>query len=236
MDSIAQIGRRARKLIDGQWPSIGATAFAPIATPVIPEEIPMNIKLTLLTAACALALSACGDKSPPPAAPAANPPAATVETMPAQPAQSATATPTAATPSVKGTKPAVVADCATEIEANDAIQYNVNSIAVPASCTDFKITLKHVGKMPVTAMGHNVVIAKFADMQSVAGDGMKAGLAENYVKPGDDRVIAHSKMIGGGETTSFSFPVSKLPADGRYEFFCSFPGHAALMKGSIVVE
>lgn len=198
----------------------------------------MNIKLTLLTAACALALSACGDKTPPPAAPAATPPATSAETMPANPPPAAaetTAAPAATAPA-KGSKMAVVTDCATEFEANDAMQYNVNSITIPSSCTDFTITLKHVGKMPVTAMGHNVVITKFADMQNVAGDGMKAGLAENYVKPGDDRVIAHSKMIGGGESTSFSFPVSKLPADGRYEFFCSFPGHAALMKGSIAVE
>ena len=139
-------------------------------------------------------------------------------------------------PAADGKGAAVVTDCATEIEGNDAMQYNVSSIVVPASCTNFKITLKHVGKLPVTAMGHNVVISKFADMQNVASDGMKAALAENYVKPGDDRVIAHSKMIGGGETTSFSFPVSKFEAGGRYEFFCSFPGHAALMKGTIAVE
>ncbi|MGP1667229.1 MAG: azurin, partial [Rhodanobacter sp.] len=47
------------------------------------------------------------------------------------------------------------------------MQYNVSSIVVPASCTDFKITLKHTGKMPVTAMGHDVVIAKEADMKAV---------------------------------------------------------------------
>ena len=198
----------------------------------------MNIKLTLLTATCALALSACGDKTPPPAAPAATPSATSAETMPANtpPATAETTAAPASKADVKGGKLAVVTDCATEFEANDAMQFNVNAIVIPSSCTDFTITLKHVGKMPVAAMGHNVVITKFADMQNVASDGMKAGLAENYVKPGDDRVIAHSKMIGGGETTSFSFPVSKLPADGRYEFFCSFPGHASLMKGSISVE
>jgi azurin len=29
--------------------------------------------------------------------------------------------------------------------------------------------------------------------------------------------------------------VSKIKDGGPYEFFCSFPGHAALMKGSISV-
>ncbi len=194
----------------------------------------MNIKITLLTAACALALSACGDKSPP-TAPTA--PTAPATTMPADttPAAAPAAAPATTAPAADS-KAAVVADCATEIEGNDAMQFNVNSIIVPASCTDFKITLKHPGKMPAAAMGHNVVITRMEDMKKVAADGMGAGLAENYVKPGDDRVIPPTTVIGGGETTSVSFPVSKIQGNGPYEFFCSFPGHSAIMKGTIAVE
>lgn len=193
----------------------------------------MNIKITLLAATCALALSACGDKSPPTAAP----PAAPADTVPAEttPPVTETAPAPASTAPEKGSKVAVVTGCATEIESNDAMQYNVNSITVPASCTDFTITLKHVGKMPVGAMGHNVVITTAEDMSKVVADGMAAGLPKDYVKPGDN-VIAHTKMIGGGETTSVSFPVSKIQGDGPYKFFCSFPGHSALMNGTITVE
>ena len=32
----------------------------------------------------------------------------------------------------------------------------------------------------------------------VANAGMSAGLDKNYVAPGDKRVIAHTKVIGGG--------------------------------------
>ncbi|MGP1667228.1 MAG: plastocyanin/azurin family copper-binding protein, partial [Rhodanobacter sp.] len=60
--------------------------------------------------------------------------------------------------------------------------------------------------------------------------------AAGYVKPDDARVIAHTSLIGGGESTSMSFAVSKIQGDGPYEFFCSFPGHSALMKGSISVK
>lgn len=195
----------------------------------------MNVKLTLLTAACVLALTACGDKSPPPAPAPAAEPAAPVEPAPAPAAE--TPEPAAAPAPAPDAKPAAtVANCATEIEGNDAIQYNVGSITVPASCSEFKITLKHTGKMPVAAMGHNVVITKTADMQAVAADGVAAGAAAGYVKAGDARVIAHSTLIGGGETTSVSFAVSKIKDGGPYEFFCSFPGHSALMKGTISVQ
>jgi azurin len=43
-------------------------------------------------------------------------------------------------------------------------------------------------------------------------------------------------MIGGGETTSLTVPVSKLQTGGPHKFFCSFPGHSALMNGMISVK
>ena len=194
----------------------------------------MNIKTTLLAAACALALSACGDK-PAPAGETTTPPAENSAAAPAEatpPAASETASPAApAAPQAD----AAATGCATEIEGNDAMQFNLKSITVPASCSEFTITLKHVGKMPVAAMGHNVVITEADDMQKVLADGMAAGAAQDYVKPDDD-VIAHTKLIGGGETTSVTFSTSKLKDDGPFKFFCSFPGHAALMNGTIEVQ
>lgn len=131
---------------------------------------------------------------------------------------------------------ATVSNCSTEIEANDAMQYNVGSITVPSSCTNFKITLKHTGKLPVTSMGHDVVITRQSDMQAVDQESAAAGLNNGYIKAGDSRIIAHTKLIGAGQTTSVSFPVSKIKSGGPYVFFCSFPGHSALMHGTISVQ
>lgn len=199
----------------------------------------MNIKLTLLTAACALALSACGDNSAPAPASTATPPPAPADTTPAQtppaPAEAATPAEAAQTPATAGTDP-VVTGCEIVIESNDAMQFNTKSIAIPSSCSDFKITMNHVGKMPVAAMGHNVVITASGDMAGVVADGMAAGLDAGFLKPDDERVIAATEMIGGGETTSVSFSVSDLQAGEAYKFFCSFPGHSALMNGTISVE
>ncbi len=197
-----------------------------------------NTRLTLLAAACVVALTACGDKSP--SAPAATAAPTATETTPAA-APAAVDTPAempAAQPAAPANdKPAaVVKDCATQIEGTDAMQYNVGSITVPASCTDFTITLVHTGKMPVAAMGHDVVISKAADMDAVVAAGISAGLDNGYIKSDDANVIAHTKMIGGGETTSVTFPISKIQGEGPYEFFCTFPGHAAVMRGPISVE
>ena len=197
----------------------------------------MNLRATLLATACVLALSACGDKNPPPAEPAAAPPAAT-EAPAAEAAAPATdEVPAEAAPaaSADASGAAVVTDCATTIDSNDAMQYNVSSITVPSSCAQFTINLKHVGQMPVAAMGHNVVISTMADMQAVLSDGMGAGVAGDYVKAGDTRIVAHTKLLGGGESTSVTFDTSKIKDGGPYEFFCSFPGHAAMMKGSISI-
>lgn len=196
----------------------------------------MNIKITLLTAACALALAACGDGAPPPADPAATPPAEAPATAPAQtPADMGDVAPAQAPADTGADAPAVASSgCAVEIDSNDAMQFSTRSITVPASCEDFTITLTHSGNMPVAAMGHNVVITTNEDMQAVAADGMAAGLDAGYVMPNDDRVIAQTDMIGGGETTSVTFSVSDLQGD--YRFFCSFPGHSALMNGTLTVE
>lgn len=125
----------------------------------------------------------------------------------------------------------LAADCSVEIAGNDAMQFDKASITVPQSCKQFTVKLKHSGKLPKNAMGHNWVLSKTSDMQGVASDGIAAGLDKSYVKAGDTRVIAHTKVIGGGESDTISFAPSKLKAGESYTYFCSFPGHSAIMKG-----
>lgn len=208
----------------------------------------MKLKMLVPVAACSLVLAACGNNSsspnetapgttsPMPASTAAAPmtaaPASTAG-MAAMPGMAASAPGGSA---ANGKPAATVNNCSTEIEANDSIQYNVGSIVIPASCTNFKITLRHTGSLPVASMGHDVVITKQSDMEAVDKDAAAAGLDNGYLKPNDPRVIAHTKLIGGGETTSVSFPVSKIKDGGPYVFFCSFPGHSAMMHGPISVE
>lgn len=195
------------------------------------------LRTALLATACTLALSACGDKNPPPettAVPAAAVEAAVPATERATPAVEAATEATPAAADGKG--PAIVNNCATTIDGNDAMQFDVSSISVPASCAQFTINLTHSGQMPAAAMGHNVVISAMSDMQSIASEGIGAGLANNYLKTDDPRIIAHTKVIGGGESTSVTFDTNKIKGAGPYEFFCSFPGHSTMMKGIISIS
>jgi azurin len=122
--------------------------------------------------------------------------------------------------------------CAVEIGGGDNMQFDKKEIAVAADCTEVEVTLKHTGKLPAQAMGHNWVLTKTADLTGAATDGMGAGFANDHVKPGDTRVIAHTKIVGGGQTTSVKFPTSKLKKGEAYSFFCSFPGHYSIMRGT----
>lgn len=127
-------------------------------------------------------------------------------------------------------------NCTIDLKGDDAMKFDKTEVVVSAKCATITINLAHAGKLPVTAMGHNVVIAATGDVQAIGTAGMTAGAAANYVPAGDARVIAHTPIVGGGAATTSSFPGSALKAGGDYTFFCSFPGHWAIMKGNVVVQ
>jgi azurin len=79
------------------------------------------------------------------------------------------------------------------------MQYNLKEMSVPATCKEVTVTLNHTGKLPAAAMGHNWVLASTADYQTVATAGMSAGAENGYLPKDDPRVLAHTKLIGGGD-------------------------------------
>ena len=125
--------------------------------------------------------------------------------------------------------------CEQVIEGNDMLQFNLKEMKVSAACANVTVTLKHTGVMAAEVMGHNWVLSTDADFMPVATAAAGAGLANNYVPVGDDRVLAATAIIGGGEETSVTFSIENLSAGNTYTFFCSFPGHYAIMKGSFKV-
>ena len=126
-------------------------------------------------------------------------------------------------------------DCQLTIEANDMIQFNVRALRVDASCVTIELTLHHVGKQQAHELGHNWVLARTADVRALASAGIAAGFDRDYLPAGDKRIIAATRVVGGGESTTITFGMTMLAAGGDYSFFCSYPGHTSMMRGRFQV-
>lgn len=139
----------------------------------------------------------------------------------------APATPAAAAPA---------AACAIDIEGQPGKKFEPNHIVVPSTCRDFTVRLIHTGKNSKEKAGHNWVLTKTEDIDAVMVDGIKAGAAHDFLAPGDARILAKTPMLGGGETATVTFPVSRLAAGQSYTFYCSFPAHAQHMRGTLALQ
>jgi len=128
---------------------------------------------------------------------------------------------------------AMAGECDVSIEATASMAYSGKEITVGKACKEVNLTLKNAGTMPKAAMGHNLVISKKSDMQAVIADGSAAGLSKNFVKDNDERVVAHTAVLGGGESATIKFKTDKMNQKETYAFFCSFPGHGAVMNGVV---
>lgn len=118
------------------------------------------------------------------------------------------------------------------LESNDQMKFNKSQIVVKAGQT-ITLTLKHTGKLPKAAMGHNWVLLKAGtDIPTFAREAMSARNT-GFVPKGSPKVIAATKVIGGGESTTITF---KVTSKGVYNYICSFPGHFSMMKGILIVR
>lgn len=119
------------------------------------------------------------------------------------------------------------------IEGNDQMQFNTSELHAVAG-KPIKLTLKHVGKIPKEAMGHNLVILQEGTDQSAFALKANDAKATDYIPESEKAsIIAHTKLLGGGEEDTIEFTIDKK---GSYPFICSFPGHVAMMKGILIVE
>lgn len=119
-----------------------------------------------------------------------------------------------------------------ELLGNDLMQFDKKLIRVKEG-QEVTLVLKHTGVMKVNIMGHNFVLLKPGVDIPTFGSEASSAKDSDYIPNGGADVIAHTKMVGGGETTSVTF---KAPAKGEYDFICSFPGHYGVMQGKFIVE
>ncbi len=118
------------------------------------------------------------------------------------------------------------------LNANDKMQYDQTELNVYAGQT-VVLTLNHTGTMPVESMGHNfTLLQKGTDLAKFEEEASK-NRENGYLPTDTSSIIAHTDLIGGGQSTTITFAA---PEKDTYDFLCSFPGHYSVMKGKFIVN
>lgn len=113
------------------------------------------------------------------------------------------------------------------ITGNDQMQYSTKAIEVAAG-SEVTIIMQNIGTMAKEVMGHNFTLLKSGTV--VADFATKAMNAKetDYIPAGDSAVLAHTRVLGPGESDTLKFTA---PPAGEYPYVCTFPGHFAVMQG-----
>jgi azurin len=122
-----------------------------------------------------------------------------------------------------------------EITGSDTMKYSVTEITAKPG-EKLHIVLKALGSMPKIAMAHNFVLLKAGvNPQDVANAAFNARATDFVPAEMKDKIIANTKLAGGGETVEVSFTAPTKP--GNYDYLCTFPGHFSQgMKGTLTVK
>lgn len=124
------------------------------------------------------------------------------------------------------------------VQADDKMRYDFTAFDVSPG-QKVAVTFKNIGKTPKYSMGHNFVLLDrtitTANVQSAFLDKASMEASHDYVPPGAKEVLAHSKLLGPGETEVVTFNAPYIP--GEYLYLCSFPGHYSQgTKGIMTVK
>ena len=122
-----------------------------------------------------------------------------------------------------------------QITGNDLMKYDVTDIqAKPGQ--KVTVTMKNAGTMPKVSMGHNFVLLMPEQDPMNFVEASQTSMGTDFIGPDvKNKVLAHTKLLGPGESDTISFAAPRKP--GVYTYICSFPGHYTIgMKGTLTVQ
>ncbi|MBB5034968.1 plastocyanin/azurin family copper-binding protein [Prosthecobacter vanneervenii] len=154
------------------------------------------------------------------------------ETAAAAPAAAA---PAAAAPAAAAPAAAPAAAAVLEItikpDPANPLAYDTKTIAAKAGQ---KIKLTFNNTHPTLPQPHNIVIGKAGTKDKMMGIATSAmTLVDKGYIPDSPEILAHTSLLQPGKSETIEFTV---PAAGEYPFFCTFPGHVALMNGVLTAQ
>lgn len=154
------------------------------------------------------------------------------ETAAAAPAAAA---PAAAAPAAAAPAAAPAAAAVLEItikpDPANPLAYDTKTISAKAGQ---KIKLTFNNTHPTLPQPHNIVIGKAGTKDKMMGIATSAmTLVDKGYIPDSPEILAHTSLLQPGKSETIEFTV---PAAGEYPFFCTFPGHVALMNGVLTAQ
>ena len=166
------------------------------------------------------------------AAPAAATPAAPAAATPAAPAAATPAAPAAAaTTAVAPAADLPVLEVIIKPDAANPLAYDTKTISAKAG-QKVKVTFNN--NHPTLPQPHNFVLGKLGTKDKMMSIAMSAmTLVDKGYIPDSPDILAHTKLLQPGQTETIEFT---LPAAGEYPYFCTFPGHVAIMNGVLTVQ
>lgn len=166
-----------------------------------------------------------GSLRPKPKAEAAAPAAAAPAAPGAAPAAAAAPAATAAAPALPALEITIKPDAA------NPLAYDTKTISAKAGQ---KIKLTFTNNHPTLPQPHNIVIGKLGTKDKMMGIAMGAmTLVDKGYIPDSPDILAHTKLLQPGSSETIEFTV---PAAGEYPYFCTFPGHVAIMNGVLTAQ
>ena len=119
-----------------------------------------------------------------------------------------------------------------KLQAGNALNYVQKELKAKAG-RSVALTFDNPDVMP-----HNWVLVRPGAEEKVgAAAALMVSLsdgADRHYVPDVPEVVAHTRLLDPGKSTTIYFTAPKEP--GRYPYLCSFPGHAQLMRGVLIVE
>ena len=116
-------------------------------------------------------------------------------------------------------------------DAANPLAYDTKTISAKAGQ---KIKLTFNNTHPTLPQPHNIVIGKQGTkdkMMAIAMSGMT--LVDKGYIPDSPDILAHTGLIQPTKSETIEFTV---PAAGDYPYFCTFPGHVAIMNGTLTAQ
>lgn len=157
--------------------------------------------------------------------------AAPAAAAPAAPGAASAPAPAAGTAAAPAAADLPVLEITIKPDAANPLAYDTKTISAKAGQ---KIKLTFTNTHPTLPQPHNIVIGKLGTKDKMMAIAMGAmTLVDKGYIPDSPDILAHTKLLQPGSSETIEFTV---PAAGDYPYFCTFPGHVAIMNGVLSAQ